>query len=126
MPQRETIKVEGYREFLRACDRAGKETRREVRKTFRQVGDIVRQEARVNMRDLEPRSPKTEQGFRTVVRTRGVDVEQTKRKTTGKRGDWGDTQMKRALIPALEEKEDEVGEAFGEALDKVADRFDRL
>lgn len=119
------VRVRGYQELIRATDRAGKDLRRETRATFRKVGDIVRQEVREELRDLTPRSPRTEQGYRTIVRTRGVSVEQTKRKTTGLRPDWAVTQVREALDPATENKEREVVEAFEDALDRVADRFGR-
>lgn len=118
----EPVKVSGYREFLRACDRAGKETKKEVRDTFRKVGDIVRDDARERFGSL---SPKTAAGFRTSVRLRGVSVEQSLRKTTGLRPDWGSTQMRLGLIPALDAREDEVESEFERAIDKVADHFER-
>ena len=117
----ETVRIKGYREFIRACDRAGKETKKEVRGTFRKVGDIVREEASSRFRDVSPRSAA---GYRTRVRQGGVAVEQSLRRTTGLRPDFGALQMQEALIPALEDKEDEVIEAMDDALDRVADHFD--
>jgi len=119
----ETLRLHGYREFLRACDRAGKETKKEVRGTFRVVGDIVRDEARSLFEDI---SPKSAAGYRTRVRQRGVAVEQSLRRTTGTRPDFGRLQMEEALEPALEEKEDEVEREMENAIDKVADHFDRF
>lgn len=118
----ETLRLKGYREFLRACDRAGRETKKEVRGTFREVGDIVRDEARSRFEDI---SPKSAAGYRTRVRARGVAVEQSLRRTTGTRPDFGSLQMREALVPALEEKEDEVEDAMEKAIDKVADHFER-
>lgn len=40
---------------------------------------------------------------------------------TGRRGDYGALQMRKALLPALAENEQEVVEAFEDAMDKVAD-----
>jgi hypothetical protein len=74
--------VKGYREFLRACAKAEKDTRKEVRAAFREVGDIVRVDA---ARRLDGLSPKAAAGLRTRVRQRGVSVEQSLRRTTGKR-----------------------------------------
>lgn len=118
---RSVVRVRGYREFVRACDLAGKETKKAVRSTFREVGDIVRLEAADRFGGI---SPKSAAGFRTVVRTRGVAVEQRLRRTTGLRPDFGVLQMLAALIPAAAAKEDEVVEAFEDALDTVADHFD--
>lgn len=114
--------VKGYREFLRACARAEKDTRKEVRAAFREVGDIVRVDAAHRLDEL---SPKAASGLRTRVRQRGVAVEQSLRRTTGKRPDWGAIQMKDALLPAVESKEGEVVEAMDDAIDRIADRFER-
>lgn len=108
--------------MLRACDRAGRETKREVRSTLRKVGDIVKVEAAERLREIDARSAA---GLRTVVRQRGVSVEQSLRKTTGTRPDFGALQMRQALLPALAEKESAVEDAMEDAIDKVADHFER-
>lgn len=113
--------VKGYREFLRACAKAEKDTRKEVRAAFREVGDIVRVDA---ARRLDGLSPKAAAGLRTRVRQRGVSVEQSLRRTTGKRPDWGAVQMRDALLPAVEAKEDEVVAEMEHAIDRVADHFE--
>ena len=64
-------------------------------------------------------------GFRTRVRQRGVSVEQSKKKHGGKRPDYGALQMRRALLPALDTKQEEVVEAFSKANDRICDAFDR-
>lgn len=117
----ETIRLRGYREFLRATDRAGKETKTAVRATFREVGEVVREPW---ADELDRFGSKTAHGLRTVVRTRGVNVEQTQRKTTGKHPDFG---RKQQLIgeAVLDEKADEVGERMEDAIDEVADHFER-
>ena len=116
-----TVRVKGYKEMIRACDRAAKESKKEVRGVFREVGEIVRVPAAASLARLSPRSAA---GFRTVVRTRGVTVEQTLRRTTGLRRDWSARQQHDILEPELDRRENEVLEAFDEALDKVADHFD--
>jgi len=120
---RETLRVKGYREFVRACDHAGNDTKREVRKTLRTVGDIVRAEASQRFARYDARSAA---GYRVSVRQRGVSVVQSLRKTTGLRPDYGTLQMKRALLPALVTKETEVEHAMERAIDTVADHFDRI
>lgn len=122
MPQKQTAHVKGYREFLRACDRAGKDTKREVRATFRKVGDIVKVDARHRYRAVDAHSA---MGLRTVVRQRGVSVEQSLRKTTGQHPEWGKWQMRHALLPALDAEEANVDRALEQAINKVADRFTR-
>lgn len=121
-PQGETVRIEGYREFLRACDRAGKETKRYVRGTFREVGDIVRIDGASL---LAPISPTSAAGFRTYVRATGVTVQQSLRKTTGTRPDWGGTQMRRALVPSMTRNENRIVGAMAHAIDKVCDHFEQ-
>lgn len=108
--------------MLRACDRAGKETKREVRSTLRKVGDIVKVDAAERFREIDERSAA---GFRTVVRQRGVSVEQSLRKTTGDRPSFGALQMRKALLPAVHEKEGEIEDEMEDAIDTVADHFER-
>jgi hypothetical protein len=59
------------------------------------------------------------------VRQRGVSVEQSKKRVTGKRGDYGALQMTRALLPAMADKEDETIKAFEHALDEVHSIIER-
>lgn len=121
MPQ-QSVRVEGYRELIRACDRAGRETRLQVRRTFRKVGDRVKEAAR---RKLEPLNARSSRGLRTRVRVREVAVEQSLRKVTGLRPDWGATQMRLGLVPAQREEEFATIRDFEHALDEVADVFNR-
>jgi hypothetical protein len=60
-----------------------------------------------------------------VVRQRGIAVEQSRRRTTGKRPDFGALQMTRALMPSLDEHEAETMQELERAMDEVADIFDR-
>jgi hypothetical protein len=116
----ETLVVTGYRELLRACDRAGKETKKKVRDSLRKVGDIVKRDAagKFFVYDVH-----TAAGFRTVVRTRGVSVEQTLPRTTGLRPDFGALQMRKALLPALVDDEPAVEHEMQEAITTVANHF---
>lgn len=120
MPE-ETLRVRGYREFLRAADRAGRETKKVVRDRLRVVGQSVRDEAQQLFGKYDQRSAA---GYRVRVRQRGVFVEQSLRKTTGLRPDYGALQMRRALLPALEDREAEVERDMQKALDDVANHFD--
>ena len=122
MPQAQTLRLEGYTDFLRACDRAGKETKREVRSTFRKVGDVVKVDARARFRSSDAKSAA---GLRTVVRQRGVSVEQSLRRTSGRHPEFGSWQMRHALVPALESKEGQVEREMEHAIDTVAEHFER-
>jgi hypothetical protein len=118
-----TVEVKGYREFVRACKLAPPDIKKEMRAAFREVGEAVRTDARGEIAD-DLGSQRSARGLRTIVRERGVEVEQTLRKTTGLRPDWGKTQMRRALVPALEDNRDETEKLMNEALENVADLFE--
>ena len=118
-----TLEVRGYREFLRATNRAEKQSKKFVKDSFREVGEVVRIPAADDLRDLQP-TGKSAAGLRTVVRARGVDVEQSLRKVTGKRPDWGKTQMRKILIPNLESHERDIERKMEEKLEEIADHFE--
>lgn len=120
----DTVRIHGYREFVRACDRAGKETKREVRRTFRKVGEVVRVPWRA---DLQRFGPRTATGLRTIVRTRGVTVEQTRRKSGNEarqRPNFGPLQQRFGDTVAIQ-REGQVVREMEHAIDTVADHFDR-
>lgn len=120
MPQGATLRVRDYTKLVRACDAAEKETKQRVRATFRKVGDPVKLGASERLGRYSPRSAA---GFRTVVRVRGVTVEQSLRRTTGQRPKWGTFQMREALIPSLQENEERTVREFENAMDTVCDHF---
>jgi hypothetical protein len=118
-----TLRVEGYQDFMRACAKADKDTKRAVRDTFRPVGDIVRVDAAAM---LAPVSARSAAGFRTRVRQRGVAVvEQSIRKTTRQHPEFGALQMRRALLPSMQHNEQRVEKEFEKATDTVCDRLER-
>jgi hypothetical protein len=84
-----------------------------VKLGLRDGGDIIRLDAGKKFRRNVSGSGvgRTADGFRTYVRAGGiVSVEQSLGKTTGLRPDWGALQMTQGLLPAREEKLDEVAE----------------
>lgn len=118
-----TLRVKGLREFQRACAKAPIEARREARKAFRRVGELVRADARERLSQYDGRSARA---LRVRVNQRGVWVGQSLRKTTGSHPEWGELQMTRALRPALDAQRDDAERELEQALDTVADRFGRL
>lgn len=115
--------VRGYKELLRGLVDADKNTRREVRATLREAGDTVKVAAAENALSRFHNAGRTAAGYRVVVRQRGLSVEQSIRKTTGKRPDYGGLQMKDALLPALERNEGRIEADMDAAMDKVAAIF---
>jgi hypothetical protein len=121
MAQGDILRVRGYREFQRACARGPKDTRAETRKALNKVGDVLRTEWSGRLFFLDP---KTAAGLRTRVTTRGISVQQRLGKTTGKRPDFGRTQMRYGLA-ALAERQRDIEHAFEDAIDEIADNFER-
>ena len=116
-----TLVVRGYKEFLKAAKDAGSATNREVRTALREAGGIVRTDASSYLGKYSTRSAA---GLKVRVRQRGVDVEQSLRKTTGQHPQYGKLQM-RILLGALYARQPEVEAAFEHALDKVKAIFER-
>jgi len=121
-PQSSTLPVKGMREFLRASSKAEKETNTEVRAAFREAGDVVKVEAARLFGRIDVISAA---GYRTRVRQTGVSVEQSLRRVTGKRPDYGSLQMREALLPAVEDKSGEIEDVFDDAIETVADHFEQ-
>ena len=120
MPQGATLQIVGYREFMRGlagCDRA---TKRSVRAVLRRAGDAVKADASGRFAPVDARSAA---GYRTVVRQRGIAVEQSIRRTTGQHPEYGALQMRRALIPALDDNEERTYQAIERAMDDIALTF---
>jgi hypothetical protein len=115
--------VSGLSELLKASKAMGSATNKEVREAFREAGDIVKVDA---VPRLAKYSTKSAAGFKVRVRQRGVAVEQSLLKTTGKRPDWGSLQMRKALLPAVTKTMPELEAEFVKAIDKVATIFETI
>lgn len=100
----QTLQVTGLTELLKALHEVDRGLEKEVREGLREGGQKV--QGRATARFMRY-GVKTARGFRTVVRQRGVSVEQSLRKTTGLHPEWGKQQMRKGLLPALD---DELGE----------------
>lgn len=113
----DAVKVKGLKELERALKASDKETAKGFRKELREAGKIVALDARSRMGGIDRYSAT---GIRPRVRGGvNVSVEQSRRRTTGKRPDFGALQMRRALVPALESKRDEVERRVENLLDAV-------
>lgn len=112
--------VRGYSEFMRAMQLADKQSRKALRDELRRTGERVRVDAGARFARY---SARTAAGYRTRVRQRGIAVEQSLRRTTGLRGDFGALQMRRALLPARDDNLDTLERDLEAAMDRIADRF---
>ena len=116
MAQQQTVVVKGWKELIKASRELPANSRRELRKAFREAGELVRSDAAARFSPIDARSAA---GYKVRVRQRGVAVEQSIRKTTGKRPDYGALQMRHALLPALTANEAETMQRVEAALDVV-------
>lgn len=111
-----TLRVKNLRQFQRLMSNADKETKKQLRSIFRETGEAVRSDAQARFTPVDAGSAA---GYRVRVRQRGVAVEQSRRRTTGKHPQYGALQMRRALVPAVVAKKDETIAAFERAIDKI-------
>ncbi len=107
---------------MRATARTQPAARREVRAALREAADPVRQDATRRFSVIDERSAAA---YRVVVRQRGVAVESRLRKTTGKHPEYGALQMRKALLPALDDNERQIEHRVEHAIDRIADTFER-
>lgn len=105
---RPVARLSGYTELLVALRALPKAQQTTLRAAFRAIGQLVASEGQSLLERLLPDPAKTAGGLKPYVRLRGVEVDQTLRKTTGLRPDWGATQMRRGLLPAAETKTPEI------------------
>lgn len=119
MAQAATVRVDGYRELLRSLKAMEPAGRKAVRDELRKVGEEVRQGAAARFARYDARSAA---GYKVRVRQRGIAVEQSLRKTTGKHPEFGKLQMVRALIPSLDANEQNTVRSIDEAMDRIAER----
>lgn len=101
-------RVEGYTELLVKLKALPAAQQKTLKVAYRKAGQAIADDGSRRIQALDPPSDKTAAGYRVYVRLRGLEVDQTLRKTTGLRPDWGKTQMRYGLVPALEDNRDQV------------------
>lgn len=118
---RAPYEVVGLSETLAALTAVDRDLARNLRSELKEAGEIVARDVRDKLQGLSPSSPRSAAGVVTKVRSAGlVTVEQRLGKTTGRRGDWGVTQMRHAFLPAAEEKEELAALHIEAAVDNTA------
>lgn len=119
-----TVTTKGLKEFIRAADAAGKETKKQVRDTLRKVAEPVKVGVQRTLSQWGDPGSASRVGI-SVRRTGIVAVEQRHPKTTGLRPDYGVKQMRDAFLPELEAQEGEIERGFERAVAEIADIFEK-
>lgn len=114
---RSTVRVEGVREVNAAFRKIDKKLAREFGNDLKKAAAPVVETARQKETKWQGASVGTIRAKRSGPR---VFVEQSARKKTGKRSDFGALQMREALVPALDEETTEVFALVTVVLDKYA------
>ncbi len=127
-----TLVVTGFKELVASTAYLIPSERAATREALESVGEIVRlggargliqyKESKYNRPQDAVRSAT---GFKVRVRSRGVEVEQSLRKTTGLHPEWGSAQMRHGLLPSLYGSEAAITAEFDRAIDKVVIAFNR-
>ena len=130
------IRVRGYTEVVKGLGAVDKATRKAVRADLRHIGDDVKEGSQARLTayaathhttpGARASYARTASRIRTIVRQRGVSVEQTLRKTTGLHKEFGALQMRDALVPSLEANEEKTKVAVTESLDRICGEFNAL
>ena len=119
-----TVRIRGYEKLQRSIANAERSTQREVRSSLREAAEVVRKPWVAE--DLDRFGAKTAEGMRTVVRKRGVAVEQSLRKSTvdsRRRPKFGKKQQEIGDAITAEHAED-LQREFDAAGQRIADKFD--
>jgi hypothetical protein len=114
------VKIHGIKQLHSAFKQYDEKLKRELEAELLEAARIVASDAIQRFSTIDARSAS---GFRPRLRGFGrVVVEQRRRKTSGKRSDFGSLQMRRALIPAMGDNQARVIEHLDDMLDRIGRR----
>jgi len=108
-----TVKVKGYREVSRALNQVDKGTRKALLDGLKDAAEPTAADARSLLGGYPGLSTQTIQP-RAVGS--GVYITQKRGKKTGKRPDFGSLQMRRGLLPAVSDHQDDFRDRVEDAL----------
>ena len=114
----DVIRIEGLDALDRTWRVIDDDLRRELQKEMQDAARIVSEDARSRLSRYNARSA---MGIRARIERRTMAVvEQRRARTTGKRGDWGALQMRKALVPARAVRRSEVIARLDRMLGRLA------
>lgn len=120
-----TVEVEGYTEFRRAMRGAGKDIARDAAKELRAATDVVRLRAEElaasNIRNVTPRWGRIRLGTTTRI---AYIVPRSRREHGSPRPNFGTLLLERAMVPAADDKEDEIARAMEHFIDTFIAKHD--
>lgn len=114
-----SVKVKGLNQLVRALNKVDKELAKEIRSEIREVAKVVQDDARSRFMGVDARSA---MGLRASARGGRGFVGQRYKRTTGHHPEFGSLQMRKALLPALGSKQDEVVRRLEEMIDRLGNR----
>jgi hypothetical protein len=120
-----TIRIEGLKELRKASKAAGKATDKLVREALKQAGEPVRVRAEL-LAQMDVQAGAKWSRMKTGTTTRTVYIAPAAKRAGGSpRPNFGGLLMRKAMAPALEQRQDQAVREIEEALDKIADVFER-
>jgi len=111
------VRVKGYRETMQALHKVNRGVEKSWRDAFKKAAEPIAASARQKLGRYSGASIST---IGPKVSVSGVFVTQRARKVTGLRADFGALQMTQALIPALDEHENDVVRGVERSFDDLA------
>lgn len=114
-----TFVVHDFTAYQKSWADMEKAEKKAEREKLRAVGGIVQRAAAGLFAPYDARSAA---GYKVRVRSKGVAVEQSLRRTTADHPGFGVLQMTRALSPAAVANEDELRKQMEQVLDQIARR----
>lgn len=121
MADGQPLRVLGLSELIAALNAVDRDLAKDLRAGLKEAGEVVARGVREKLMELFPAPARSAAGVVVRVRSAGlVTVEQKYRKTTGKRPDWGVTQMKDAFLPAADERQELAAQHIEAVVDNTA------
>ena len=116
----QTVRITGLKELVKATGGYKGALAKEVRGELYEAAKLVATDARSRMTRIDARSAMGLVPFARATGSAGVRQRKKKRLHPG-RGDYGALQMRRALLPALWSKRDDVERRVERMLDRLGD-----